>query len=117
MNVFARTINHLEGDAYYEVVGVTPSGVPLPAQVFYLEEKTPRTATGNPVLKGCLYTRMWNQIFIFENYVMYPNELQLMKDDTDVRLEKRDINQARALMQKPDGEHEMFQHRVLYGYR
>lgn len=118
MNVSVRQLNSLQVDAYYQVVGNTPGGLPLPVQVFYLEEKSPPTTVlGKATLKGTLYTKMWDQIFTFEDYLMYPDELQLIQDDTDVHLEQRDKDQVRALLFKADGEHEMFQHRQRYGYR
>lgn len=118
MNVCVRSMAQLEAGEWYQVAGTTPAGLPLPTQVFYLGRKLPReTVLGEEMLEGVLYTRMWDQLFVYPNYVLYPQELQLKVDDTDCRLEKIDKVKAQALLEAPDGEHEMFRHRQLYGYR
>lgn len=114
MSVGVRSYSDLEVGCWYRITGEDASGHPLPEQVFYLQEKRLHaTFLGLGEIVGTLWTRMWGRLWVFPSYRMQPGELNVGGEHGfhGIHMERIDRARAHALMEVPDGYHEMVQER------
>jgi hypothetical protein len=98
--VSVRTVAQLEEGAWYAVVGTDSSGLPLPPQVFLLEEKhTSPTVAGAVRVVGTLRAHLGDRIWVYKDRDFFPSQINIPEHGLhDIHFERIKMEDVPALL-------------------
>jgi hypothetical protein len=98
--VSVKRVAQLDEGAWYAVKGTDSSGLPLPPQVYLLEEKhMVPTAMGFDRIVGTLRAHMGDKIWVYKDRTFFPSQINIPEHGLhDIHLERMRMEDVPAFL-------------------
>lgn len=112
-----RAAQLVEGE-WYAVKGTDGSGLPLPPQVYQLEEKhVLPTGLGLERILGTLRAHLGDRIWIYRNREFYPSQVNIPEHGLhDIHLERMRMEDVPFFLSMGQEQRDVWIHRQKYGF-